>query len=72
MCNQIGWRFAPAIAWLKRAIVRDTNLYSALPWCSLTEADLSGTDLNHINATCASFCRSDIGLFEYAILAHAS
>lgn len=61
-------------ACLKRAIVRDANLYSAnLRWCNLTEADLRGSVLNHINATCAYFDRAiNIGALEYAILADAS
>lgn len=58
------------MAWLKRAIVRDANLYSAnLSWCSLHEADLRGTNLSHMNASCAFFvgAKFEYG-FEYAIL----
>ena len=57
------------LAWLKRAIVRDANLYSAnLSWCNLTQADLRGTNLGHMNATSATFCGANISSFEFAIL----
>jgi uncharacterized protein YjbI with pentapeptide repeats len=59
-------------AWLDRAIVRDANLFSAnLSWCHLTEADLRGTDLNHMNASRAIFCGAKLTPFEYAILIEA-
>ena len=57
------------LARLKCAIVRDANLYSAnLSWCNLTQADLRGTNLGHMNATSATFCGANISSFEFTIL----
>ena len=33
---------------------------------------MRGTDLNHMNASRATFCGANIGGFSYAILAHAN
>ncbi|MGD1911888.1 MAG: pentapeptide repeat-containing protein [Rivularia sp. (in: cyanobacteria)] len=57
------------LAELDYAIVRDANLYSAnLSWCRLPEADLSGTSLDHMNASSTLFRGANVGGFEYAML----
>lgn len=41
-------------------------------WCNLTDADLRGSDLDHINATCAYFDGANLNTLNYAILADTS
>lgn len=70
--NMIGAIFKESC--FKRAIIRDANMHSInLRWSDLSEADFWGTNLSHVNATCAYFNRAKIHYgFEYSILAETS
>ncbi|MEH2044853.1 pentapeptide repeat-containing protein [Nostoc sp.] len=56
--------------YLVGAIIRDANLRAAcLDWSAFDNADLQGSNLDHMNANCANFPGVQIGSFEYAVLA---
>lgn len=56
--------------YLSESIIRDANLCGAcLDWSAFDNADLRGSILDHMNASCANFPGVQIGPFDYAVLA---
>ncbi len=55
---------------LSSAIIRNADLRaSCLDWSAFNDADLRGSNLDHMNASCANFPKVQIEPFEYAVLA---
>jgi uncharacterized protein YjbI with pentapeptide repeats len=60
------------MAVLEGAIINDANLRGAnLRWCRLDNANLTGTELIHVNAASAIFRGAYIPYISYSILAQA-